>query len=224
MTDQEREQVLKMIESGKITAEDGLKLMHTLDQNPAEEELPTIKLVTGTGGGTDSGEEKARTNTQAGKSSFETDPRIEKVKSAVRRLWQIPLWIGIFITILSAWGMYMLVRVANINFWFYFLSIPLLLGVLLIAAAVGSRKARWLFVDVHQKPGDKPARIFLGFPLPLKLAAGFLRIFGRYIPDLRKTNVDEVIQVLETGFTGDSPLVVNVDEGENGERVQVYIG
>jgi hypothetical protein len=120
--------------------------------------------------------------------------------------------------------MYALVRVANLNFWFYFLSIPLLLGVLLIVAAVRSRKARWLFVDVHQKPGDKPARIFLGFPLPLKLAAWFLRTFGRYIPTLGKTNVDEVIQVIETGFTGEAPLVVNVDEGDDGERVQVYIG
>jgi hypothetical protein len=224
MTDQELEQVLRMIESGKISAEDGLKLMRTLDQNPAEDELPAIEQVSGSGAGTRMGGEKAGTSTQADKSSFETDPRIEKVKSTVRRLWQIPLWIGIFITILSAWGMYALVRVANLNFWFYFLSIPLLLGVLLIVAAVGSRKARWLFVDVHQKPGDKPARIFLGFPLPLKLAAWFLRTFGRYIPTLGKTNVDEVIQVIETGFTGEAPLVVNVDEGDDGERVQVYIG
>ncbi len=72
----------------------------------------------------------------------------------------------------------------------------------MIVAAIGSRKARWIFVDVHQKPGEKPARIFLGFPLPLKLAAWFLRTFGHYIPDLKKTNVDEVIQIVETGFTG----------------------
>ena len=79
-------------------------------------------------------------------------------------------------------------------------------------------------MDVHQKPGKTPSRIFLGFPLPLKLAAWFLRTFGHYIPKLGKTNVDEVIQVVEAGFSGEEPLVVNVDEGEEGERVQVYIG
>ncbi|MGA2503811.1 MAG: hypothetical protein ABSG01_06940 [Anaerolineales bacterium] len=224
MTDEEREQVLKMIESGKISAEDGLKLMRTLDQSRPDDLVPAIKPVKGAGSAPEAGEEKTGTNFQADKSSFEKDPRIARVKSTVQRLWQIPLWIGILITILSAWGMYMLVRTANLNFWFYFLSIPLLLGVLLMVAAVGSRRARWLFVDVHQKPGEKPARIFLGFPLPLKLAAWFLRTFGRYIPDLGKTNVDEVIQVIETGFTGEEPLVVNVDEGDDGERVQVYIG
>jgi hypothetical protein len=224
MTDQEREQVLKMIASGKISAEEGLKLMRTLDQSRAEEEMPVGIKVIGAGSNPEVGEEKTAREDQAAKSSFENDPRIARVKATVQRLWQIPLWIGVFITVLSAWGMYMLVRAANLNFWFYFLSLPLLLGVLIMVAAVGSRRARWLFVDVHQKPGESPAHIFLGFPLPLKLAAWFLRTFGRYIPDLGKTNVDEVIEVIETGFTGKEPLVVNVDEGEDGERVQVYIG
>ena len=224
MTEKEREQVLKMIESGKISPEDGLNLMRTLDQSRPDDEVPTIKSVSGAGSAPENGDEKTATSSQGAKSSFENDPRIARVKSTVQRLWQIPLWIGIFVTVMSAWGMYMLVRAANLNFWFYFLSLPLLLGVLLMVAAVGSRRARWLFVDVHQKPGDSPAHIFLGFPLPLKLAAWFLRTFGRYIPDLGKTNVDEVIQVIETGFTGEEPLVVNVDEGDDGERVQVYIG
>ncbi len=224
MTDQEREQVLKMIESGKISAEDGLKLMRTLDQSPAEDENQTSKSVKVPEAGSDPAKDNQPTESQRGKSSFENDPRIARVKSLVRRLWQIPLWIGIAITILSAWGMYALVRAANLNFWFYCLSAPLLLGVLLMVAAVGSRRARWLFVDVHQKPGERPARIFLGFPLPLKLAAWFLRNFGHYIPDFKNTSVDEVIEIVETGLTGDNPLVVNVDEGEDGERVQVYIG
>jgi hypothetical protein len=215
-----------MIENGKISPEDGLKLMRTLDQSPADDEVKAGKPEIEAGPGPEAVGEKteAETKAKAEKSSFETDPRITRVKSTVQRLWQIPLWIGVFITILSAWGMFTLVRTAHLNFWFYCLSAPLLLGVLVIVAAIGSRKARWLFVDVHQKPGDSPSHIFLGFPLPLKLAAWFLRTFGRFIPELKKTNVDEVIQIVEAGFTGETPLVVNVDEGEEGERVQVYIG
>ncbi len=224
MTDQEREQVLKMIENGTISPEDGLKLMRTLAQSPAEDEATTGPTETEAGSAPRAAAEINGNDAQTEESRFETDPRIARVKSAVRRLWQIPLWIGVLITVLSAWGMYSLVQAAKLNFWFYFLSAPLLLGVLVIVAAIGSRNARWIFVDVHQKPGEKPARIFLGFPLPLKLAAWFLRTFGHYIPDLKKTNVDEVIQMVETGFTGREPLVVNVDEGEEGERVQVYIG
>jgi hypothetical protein len=224
MTEQEREQVLKMIENGTISPESGLKLMQTLDQSPAEEDVKESRVDPCAEPNLNGSKEPSRTETKAKESSFETDPRIQQVKSIVRRLWQIPLWVGVFITILSAWGMYTLVQEARYNFWFYCLNAPLFLGVLVIAAAIGSRKARWLFVDVHQKPGDKPAHIFLGFPLPLKLAAWGFRTFGHYIPEMDKTKVDGIVQVIETGLTGDAPLVVNVDEGREGERVQVYIG
>jgi len=223
MTGQEREQVLKMIENGTISPEEGLILMQTLEQHPAEEEIPALPKENTPGTEATESAEKNRPEAQGETSSFEADPRIEQIKSTVQRLWQIPLWIGVLITVLSAWGMYSLVQAANLNFWFYCLVAPLLLGVLVIAAAIGSRKARWLFVDVHQRPGEKPNRIFLGFPIPLKLTAWFLRVFGRFIPDLQKTKVDEVIQMVETGFTGDAPLVVNVDD-ENGEQVKVFIG
>jgi len=226
MTDQEREQVLKMIENGTISPEDGLKLMQTLEQTRAEDEVTAGSTVIGAGSYTIAAASSANNGAEAQteKSSFETDARIARVKTTVQRLWQIPLWIGIAITVLSAWGMNTLVQAARFNFWFYCLSALLLLGVLVIVASIGSRTARWLFVDVHQKPGERPARIFLGFPLPLKPAAWFLRRFGHYIPDLKKTNVDKVIQMIETGFTGEEPLVVNVEEGEESERVQVYIG
>ena len=235
MTDQEREQVLKMIENGTISPEDGLKLMRTLDLSSAEDEATTGIPEADAGSRPEAGAKKDETKAQDGQSRFETDARIARVKSTARRLWQIPLWIGVAITILSAWGMYKLVQAAHLNFWFYCLSAPLLLGVLVIVAAIGSRKARWIFVDVHQKPGETPGRIFLGLPLPLKFLASFMRVLTQWFPGLAKEidkdkdgpGTDGLIKILElvdTGFTGEEPLVVNVDEGEDGERVQVYIG
>jgi polyhydroxyalkanoate synthesis regulator phasin len=222
MIDPERNQVLKMIEDGKITPEEGLKLMQALDQNPAEDESAAGKPEAGSTPGLAAAAEKSETQTE--KSNLEANSRIDVVKSTAQRLWQIPLWIGIGITVLSALGMYGIMRGPGMNFWFYFLMLPLFLGVVVIVAAVGSRRARWIFVDVHHKSGDWPERIFLGFPLPLKLAAWFLRTFGDKIPDLKKTSVDEIIQVVEAGFTGSEPLIVNAEDGNGGERVRVYIG
>jgi hypothetical protein len=202
-----------MIEDGKITPEEGLTLMQALDQNPAEA-LPPASPEN----------ETPRVETRLEASGLAADPRIENLKSTVRRLWQIPLWIGITVTVLSALGMYAVMRGPGLNFWFYFLLLPLFLGVALVAAAVGSIHARWIFVDVHQQPGEHPEHIFLGFPLPLRLTAWFLRTFGRWIPQLQNTNVDEVIQLVETGFAGPEPLIVNVTEGNGAERVRVFIG
>jgi hypothetical protein len=208
MTDQEREIVLKMIEEGKITPEEGLKLMNAL-HTPAEDEQPAAPAAAEAGSGPGTGEAKP-------------------VKSTARRFWQIPLWIGITITVGTALGMYFILRGPGMNFWFFCLTAPLLLGVLIMATAAGSRKARWIFVDVQQKPGERPQRIFLGFPLPLKFTAWFLRTFKNKIPDLKNEigdkPIEEIIEVMDQSFTSDEPLVVNVDEGEDGEKVQVYIG
>ncbi|MGD0750057.1 MAG: hypothetical protein ABSA23_01480 [Anaerolineales bacterium] len=214
MTDQERNQVLKMIEEGKITPEQGLTLMQALDQQGPDVETVAIP-------GAPAGEEP---NSTSSAKTPDPDPHIERLKETARRLWQIPLWAGVFITILSALGMYAILRGPGMNFWFYFLLMPLLLGVALTALAAGSRAARWIYVDVHQQPGERPGHIFLGFPLPLKFTAWFLRTFGQCIPNLQTTNVDEFIQVMESGFSRDEPLIVHVDEGDTGERVQVYIG
>jgi hypothetical protein len=215
MTNQERNHVLKMIEEGKITPEQGLTLMQALEQQGPDEDHGPAPVIAPAA-------EEAQNNSSAQPS--EPDPHIERLKATARRLWQIPLWIGIFIIVLSALGMYAIMRGPGLNFWFYFMLLPLLLGVGLTALAAGSRAARWIYVNVHQQPGEHPGHIFLGFPLPLKLTAWFLRTFGPMIPDLKKTNVDDIIQVLESGFNGKEPLVVHVDEGEGGERVQVYIG
>jgi hypothetical protein len=214
MTDQERNQVLKMIEEGKITPEQGLTLMQALDRQGPDEETVAVPGAPGV--------EELHSSSSA--QATDPDPHIEHLKSTARRLWQIPLWAGVFITILSALGMYAILLGPGMNFWFYSLLLPLLLGVALTTLAAGSRAARWIYVDVHQQPGERPGHIFLGFPLPLKLTAWFLRTFGQWIPDLQRTNVDEFIQVMKSGFNEKEPLVVHADEGDGGERVQFYIG
>jgi len=51
-----------------------------------------------------------------------------------------------------------------------------------------------------------------------------LRTFGHTIHGLERTNVDDIIQVLNVTSTTSEPLIVNVQDGRNGEHVQVYIG
>jgi hypothetical protein len=224
MTDQERNQVLKLIENGKISPEQALHLMEALDQSPADEEdkVESPGIVPESQSKPEVNKEFKGSPSQQVES--EADPRISRIETTTRRLWQIPLWIGVAITILSAAGMYAIMHGPGMNFWFYFLVLPLLLGVGLVTAAVGSRKAHWLFLNIRQKRGEKPDHIIFGFPLPLKLTAWFLRTFGNWIPDLKGTNVDEIIQAVEMGFKGNQPLIVNVDEGDNGEQVQIFIG
>ena len=103
--------------------------------------------------------------------------------------------------------------------------VPLLLGVLLIALGAGGEGSKWLYVNVDRRNAqDWPRNITLGFPLPLGLTAWFLRNFGQYIHGMEKTNVDEIIQILDATGKSGAPLIINANDNEDGEHVQVYIG
>ena len=213
MSSEERTQILKMVENGKISAEEAMKLIKVLDESSVEMEIIETAPASSS---------RPEADSQSKKSPA---PEFEKVARQARRLWQIPLWTGVGITVLSAYWLYTLVNASNFGFWFYCAWMPLLFGVLLLGLFAGGRTSRWLYVKVQQPEGsDGPRNITLGFPLPLGFAAWFLRHFGHYIEGINRTVADEVVQLLSTGFSSKEPLIVNVDEGEHGERVQVYIG
>ena len=209
MSSEERRKILQMVQDGRISAEQAANLMRALDadSDPAEAEVEVVEA------GASSADER------------NDAPEFEQVKSRARRFAMIPLWIGVFIAVLSAWGIYSVQQSVGVNFWFFCLMVPLLLGVLLIALGAGGEGSKWLYVNVDRRHAqDWPRNITLGFPLPLGLTAWFLRNFGQYIHGMEKTNVDEIIQILDATGKSGAPLIINANDNEDGEHVQVYIG
>ena len=209
MSSEERKKILQMVQDGKISAEQAASLMRALDTD-ADSTEAEVEVVEA---GSDSGYER-------------TDaPEFEEVKSRARRFAMIPLWIGVFIAVLSAWGIYSIQQSAGLNFWFFCLMVPLLLGVLLIVLGAGGPSSKWLYVNVDRRNArDWPQNITLGFPLPLGLTAWFLRNFGHNIRGMEKTNVDEIIQILDATGKSGAPLIITANDNGDGEHVQVYIG
>ena len=216
MTDQERAQVLKMIQSGRLTPEEGLRLMQTLERNPAEEKGNPPRPAEAS--------EPERV-IEAGRRVI-PDADIQRGVEMIRRLWLfIPLSIGSLVAVLGGWIMYLHLRPSPANVWFYALGLPLmLLGVAIIVAASATQSAHWIYLRVEQKPWERPRSIVLGFPLPLGFVEWILRTFGHFIPDMDQPTIEAMVELLEATTSPGSPLVVNVDEGEPGERVQVYLG
>jgi len=206
MSDEERSRILKMVEDGKITAEEAMTLIRALEENPSEAGMEVIEAAPGAASeGSDS-------------SAF------EEVAARARRFAFIPLWIGVGMTVVFAGLMYWAIQSSGFSFWFYCLTFPFLLGVLIIALSAGGRYARWIFVDVRQKPGEKPERITLGFPAPLGLVGWFFENFGHHIHGMNRGKADQVAEMLRAAASSKAPLIVNVQDDEDGERVQVYIG
>lgn len=219
MSSEERKKILQMVEEGKVSAGDAAKLMLALDADadPAEAEIEVIQ--TGTSQGRRPEPVEGFESTAA--------PEFEEIKSRARRFSLIPLWVGIFVTVISAWVIYGIQQNGGASFWLYCMVLPLLVGVLLITLGAGGRSARWIYVDVDRpnaKKEDGPRRITLGFPLPLGIIDWIFRTFGNYFQGPSKGRMEGIIQLMNVPRDSNEPFILNVDDSDDGEHVRIFIG
>lgn len=191
--------ILSKIDQGEISAEEGIKLLESAPETigeEAEEDIPEA---------------------ETGASSHAiSDEEISKWQ----RWWTIPLYVGIGIVILSTVWLNATYQNSGYGFWFFCSWIPLSLGILLMALSWSSKSSPWIHVRVR---GPKE-NVAISIPAPLGLTGWALRNFGQYIPQLERTTVDEILIALETTKQTNAPLSIIVDEGDNGEHVEVFIG
>ncbi len=219
----ERLQILEMIEKGVISAEEGVRLLNSLQGEAEPTALPPIAPTSSAGGANAAapeviiGEPVPEDKPARSSSDFAAETR------KWRGWWWIPLTVGIVITALSGFLMVLAYQSGGFGFWFACLWFPLLLGVLVISLAAASRTARWLHVRVHQEPGEWPRTIAISMPIPIRFTAWLMRVLKPFIHIEENINLDEIILALEK-LSPEQPLYVHVDEGESGERVEVFIG
>ena len=212
MSSEERKKILQMVADGKLSAEEAAKLMRALDESAEEVPSPEPEVIMA-----ESGLDGERTDA----------PEIDEVRRRARKFSSAFLWIGIFMTVFIAWWMFSIQQNSGLNFWFYCLGMPLAFSILLIALGAGSRSSRWLYVNVDRsqsKDQDGPRKISLAFPLPLSLTAWFIRVFGKRIDGLKDKNVNDVATLVTLLKENRDPFVVHVDDSDDGEKVQVFIG
>ena len=248
MDETARMKILEMIESGKITAAEGLRLLEALsaqtedtaEENSGMEEgpipvssmdesipppSPSIPPSEDNEETTTASEEpEPSSQKQASQPEFISTSALPPDAEKWRRWWMLPLWVGVGTVVLAGAWMYAAYENNGFSFWFLCSWIPFLFGVLLMAISFGSRRARWLHLRVTQAPGEKPQNIAISFPLPIRLASWFFRNFGHYIPEVQNKPIDEILAAVDHSTGPDNPLYIEVDEGKNGEKVKIYIG
>jgi hypothetical protein len=240
----ERMHILEMIEEGRITADEGLRLLQALNSagtgekttaasEPLDSPISPPEPVTNRAAET---EPDASLPTQTAPEvlhetpqppAFVLQPGTDSAASEMykwKRWWMVPLWIGVGITVFGGLFMYLAQQSSGIGFWFFCASIPFALGLVVIVLAWQSRAAPWLHVRVQQRPGEKPERIAFSFPLPIAMGAWFFKTFGRFIPGMQDQDWGQIILDVGQQTTQDNPIYIQVDEAEDGEKVEIYIG
>ena len=197
-----RQQVLQMLEDGKLTAEQAQELLQALE--PVGGEAPQEAVE---------GEIVAPVE----------PPDMDRF----RRFWQYPFFITLAVLIVVGLGLRLLYQASDgvLTFWLFCVSSLFVLTFIMTALAFMSRSAPWVHVRIKEKQGRK---IAISLPLPMGLAQWGINIARNFVPDAKQANLDMAAEFIRSARhdlrrPDTEPLMINVDD-EDGDRVQVFIG
>jgi hypothetical protein len=194
----ERTQILKMVESGKISAQEAIELLNALNGVEPSDEVDEVQ----------------------------TSPPPAPEFSRPERGWLHLASIGLVVMAVGAPLVALGLTGRATVFWALLCGWgPFLSGLAILTLGVWARNARWLHLRVSRSSG-RVQSLVLSFPLPLTLAAWLLSALRSRLPWLQETGVDETILALREGL-GDKdgpPIYLDVSNDDGGEHVQVHVG
>ena len=221
-TSEERQQVLRMIADGKITPEEGSHLLAALGGGmPPELATPgaaTEQAQEAPQPGVAEPQQQAYTPEQE---VVSPPPPIETQIPNTRHWWQVPFLIGAALLVAGAFtlagalssGAICLVLLCGLPM--------LLIGILAVIVAWFARNGPWVHIRVKN---DRPGEHNFNFSVPLDLGVVAVRVAEPFVPQMRDTGVDDVILSMKDNVKKDQPLIIDVNDDEDGEHVQVIVG
>lgn len=213
-----RLEILKKIEDGILSAEEGLRLISLIESEetsaPSKSNAPVVEPGYQDVNKLHSEERFAQPEVV---SHGEAAPDFSN--------WKIWSWAGFgFFVLLTAVSAVWMIQgwVAHPWGWGFWLSwIPFLIGVAGMATMFNTH---WLHIRVRQAHGEKPERIAISMPFPLGLVSWVFKTFPQWMPEkTRGVDIGDILDEMNRGITKDQPIVIQVDD-DNGEHVEIYIG
>jgi hypothetical protein len=206
MTSEEsRFEILKRVEDGTLTAEEGSDLIGILDRG--REAAPEVEV-------------------------FDPIPPVNHVDNAEspqvsgwwKALWSLILIGGAVLTGFSALSAYRGYERAGLGWGFWLSWLPFILGVLLMVFGWILLDSPWMHLKVFTRESGKTQKINIAIPVPLKLISWGIRTFGRYIPaDLKEKGLEEMLSEVEAALKRGEPFQIEVDDKEDGDQVYITI-
>ncbi len=207
---EERMRILRQVSEGELTLEEANERLQLLEEAEALQmtETPVAEALAPADVAT----------VQAPQTDLNA---FEEQRLARWKRWAaVPFWVSVVIAAMGAYWMYQGWQAADGVGWGFVLAwIPFLMGVVGMFLFWG---ARWLHVRVRQKNGKT---ISISMPLPLRAGVWAMSTFGHYMPqNVREQHLDEMLGSVDQAIKKDEPIHIFVDDEEDGDQVEVYIG
>ncbi len=207
MTDREKRlDILAKVAKGELSLEESAEMLRVLEE----------------------GETSPRISVQKNGKSTEIQPvvtREELDKNKWKNWWLIPFVIFTVLTVLAGFLVYNTYKAVHlgVGFWFALLFLLLMLAGMIISLL--SSNAPWIHIRIRKKGEGKGRNINLSFPLPLGAAFWVSKhVQGIIPPHLKDKDIPGTISSLKESITREDPIEIHVNDDDDDEEVNIYIG
>jgi hypothetical protein len=195
----ERLHILSLVESGDISVEEGVRRLERVPDAESAEASPEA-------GGSAPVAEGGRPGPEF------PMPRLVQVA------WQVVFGVGV--AVLAGGGL-LLARAYGREgtlgpTWGW---VVFVLGLLVLLWGWWLQRARWFYLRVREHDG---AAFTVALPLPLGLVVGVLRVAEPFFPQLQDVEADQLILAMRDELENERSFAISVDEGEDGDQVELY--
>ncbi len=235
-----RIEILRRVETGELSPEDGNRLLLELEEREAEAQPVVVEpFIEKSYQGEPASQAAVLVGDPVRPASVPEPPLKEEVEQPAASqpageesqppkssgwlgLWVLPFLVGLLLTVFSVSWMYQGYLAAGLSWGFWLSFIPFATGILLMWAGWETRLARWLHLRIRQRPGARPQVIAFSLPLPIGLTRWAVRRFGHYTPFAGGQDSGDILDELDQAFTADGPTHIFVDD-KDGEQVEIWI-
>jgi hypothetical protein len=221
---QRRFEILRKVETGELTIEEGSRLLAALESgNDIYESVEALPPI-------DSTPPAAPSNASQAEIPYSTpevvpgdmDEDAERRMKRWQRWWILLFGVGVFITILGAYWMFQGYTATGLGWRFWLSWFPFGFGLLLMVVSWYSQTLPWVHIRVREGKHNR-TNISLSVPIPIGLASWGLRRYRSFAPEqYEKVHLDEVMTVMNETLTQDAPMHIVVDD-EDGGHVEIFI-
>jgi hypothetical protein len=216
--DETRLELLKKVESGVISVEEGAKLLGILDPSSSQKSTEQSEADSSS---TEEIPDGSQTSTKI--KGIPVD-KVPETMGCWKVAWSMILWIGILFTMLSAYWVFNAYQqhAFHWQFWVMWIPFAISIGVTILGASI--MKARWMHIQVNEIDDGPVKNLTISMPLPLKFAIWVMKTFKGFMPrEIQEKNFPEMLTMLDESIAKGEGLQVDVDD-KDGSKVHIFIG
>ncbi len=202
-------EILKKVESGTLTVEEGADLLAILDGGSAAQSQtePVAEVLQVSKVDSTSADNSTQSSTTA-------------VPAGWKSLWSIPMFLGILFMGLTGWWLFASYGRSGlgVGFWFAFFFLSLSTGFVILGWRLIA--GRWLVLNVTEQKENKTQKVKIWVPLPLHFVDWALRNFGQHMPEkVREKDYLRILKDLDQSVPDGEPFQLDIDQNDlKGEK------